>query len=174
MIGQLRGVVNQVRVDCHQWKENMDRLTTKKEAVKAQLTSAEAQIRGAEAKGLDLAREIEELEAELTKARTEAAYAKAEVAQAKTKAKKMKLRAASNRAKRSGELAKCQAGRETLEEVRARGFDLAEEIAEAQARETDARFLVSSDDEDVVSGYGDGESEEDAPEGEEASEDKAI
>ncbi|XP_019257926.1 PREDICTED: myosin-14-like [Nicotiana attenuata] len=177
MIGQLRGEVNQVRADYHQWKENMDRLNAEKEVVKAQLTS-----------------EIEELGAELAKAYSEAAYAKAEAAQAKAEAEKTKvmadksiaiyqkeaaaiqaeLKAASNRAKSSSELAKCQARRETLEEVRARGFDLAEEIAEAQARETHARFLVSYDDEDVVSGSEDGESEENAPEGEEAREDKAI
>ncbi|XP_070024284.1 uncharacterized protein [Nicotiana sylvestris] len=185
MIGQLRGELNQVLADCHQWKENMDRLAAEKEAVKAQLTWAEAQFRGAEAKGLAQAKEIEGLGAELAKARTEVAQAKDEAEKTKAVADKSidiykreaavvqaELRAASNRAKRSNKLAKCQARRETLEEVRARGFDLAEEIAEAQARETDARFLVSSDDEDVVSGSGDEESEEDAPKGEEVPEDR--
>nr|XP_009764376.1 PREDICTED: uncharacterized protein LOC104216108 [Nicotiana sylvestris] len=49
-----------------------------------------------------------------------------------------------------------------------------QEIAKAKVRETDARFLVSSDDEDVASGSGDGEGEEDVPEGEESPKDKAV
>nr|XP_009787939.1 PREDICTED: uncharacterized protein LOC104235815 [Nicotiana sylvestris] len=191
---QLRGKVNQVWADCHKWKENMNWLVAEKEDVKAQLTSAEAQLRSAEAKDWAQAREIEGLGAELAKARTEAVNDKAEATRAKAKAEKTKdatdksiivykrevvvvqaeLRVASDRAKWSSELAKCQARMETLEEVHARGFDLAEETAEAQARETDARFLASSNDEDVVSGSGDGKSEEDASDGEEAQEDKAT
>ncbi|XP_019231641.1 PREDICTED: uncharacterized protein LOC109212444 [Nicotiana attenuata] len=193
MIGQLRVEVDRVRADCQQWKKNMDQLATEKEDVKAQLALAKAQLRGAKAKGLAQARKVEGLEAELAKARTEAAQAKAEAAQAKVEAEKTKVAAdksitiymreaaavqaelteASDRTRRSNELAECRARRETLEEIHARGFDLAEEIAEAQARETDARFLVSSNDEDMVSGSGDGESEEDSPEWEEAPEDKA-
>ncbi|XP_019228756.1 PREDICTED: uncharacterized protein LOC109209867 [Nicotiana attenuata] len=171
MIGQLRGEVDRVRADCQQWKKNIDQLAAEKEDVKAQLASAEAQLRGAEAKSLDQAREVEGLEAEIAKARIEAAQAKAEAAQAKAEAEKTKvaadksiaiyireattvqaeLREASDRARRRNGLAKCRARRETLEEIRAQGFDLADEIAEAQARESDARFLVSSDDEDVGS-----------------------
>ncbi|XP_019259880.1 PREDICTED: ankyrin repeat domain-containing protein 24-like [Nicotiana attenuata] len=168
MIGQLRCKVDRVRADCHQWKENMDRLVAEKEAVKAQLASAEAQLRGIEAKGLAQAREIKELEAELAKARTKAAHAKAEAAQTKAEAEKTNVAA--------DKLISiyCQARRETLEEIHDRGFNLAEEIAEAQARETDARFLISSDEEDMVSGCGDEESEEAAPEGEYNPKDKAT
>ncbi|XP_019248769.1 PREDICTED: uncharacterized protein LOC109228040 [Nicotiana attenuata] len=194
MIGQLRGEVDQVRADCHQWKKNMDQLAADKEALTAQLASAEAQLRGIKAKGLAQEGKIEGLEAELAKARTEAAQAKDEVVQAKAEAKKTKvaadksitiylretaavqveLKEASDRGRRSNELAKCQARRETLEELHARGFNLAGEIAEAKVRENDARFLVSSDDEDVVSSSGDEEGEEDVPEGEETPEDRAA
>lgn len=41
MIGQLRGEVDQVKVDCHQWKKNMDQLAADKETVTAQLASVE-------------------------------------------------------------------------------------------------------------------------------------
>ncbi|XP_019260755.1 PREDICTED: uncharacterized protein LOC109238734 [Nicotiana attenuata] len=194
MIGQLRGEVDQVRADCHQWKKNMDQLAADKEAVTAQLASAEAQLRGVEAEGVAQTRKMEGLEAELAKARAEAAQAKAEAVQAKAEAEKTnaatdksiaiylketatvqaELKEASDRRRRSNELAKCQARRETLEEIHARGFNLAKEIAEAKARETDARFLVSSDDEDVVSGSGDEEGEEDVPEGDETPEERAA
>nr|XP_016470470.1 PREDICTED: uncharacterized protein LOC107792754 [Nicotiana tabacum] len=86
----------------------------------------------------------------------------------------VELREASDRGKRSNELAKCQARRETLQEIHARGFNLAEEIAEAKTRETDDRFLVSSDDEDVASGSGDEEGEKYVPERDETPEDRAA
>ncbi|XP_070017244.1 uncharacterized protein [Nicotiana sylvestris] len=150
MIGQLRGEVDQVKVDYHRWKESMDQLAADKEVATAQLASVETQVRGVKAKGLAQTKKKEE----------DAAAIQAE------------LREASDREKQSNDLAKCQALRETLKEIHARGFDLAEDIAEAKAREIDARFLVSSDDEDVVSGSGEGE--EDVPEGEEAPEDRAA
>ncbi|XP_070024919.1 uncharacterized protein [Nicotiana sylvestris] len=163
----------------------MDQLVADKEAVTSQLASAEAQLRGIKAKGLAQARKIEGLEAELAKTRAEAAQTKAEAIQAKAEAEKTKvaadksiaiysrevvaiqaeLREASDWEIRGNELSKCQARRETLEEIHARGFNLAVEIAEAKAWETDARFLVSSDEEDVVSGSRDEEGEEDVPEG---------
>nr|XP_009783005.1 PREDICTED: uncharacterized protein LOC104231670 [Nicotiana sylvestris] len=152
MIGQLPGEVDQVKADCHRWKESMDQLATDKEVITAQLASAETQLRGIKVKGLAQAKKIEE---DFVSVQDE-------------------LREASDREEGSNDLAKCQAQRETLEEIHARGFDLAEDIAEAKAQETDARFLVSSDDEDVVSGSGDGEGEEDVPEGEEALEDRAA
>ncbi|XP_070020507.1 KNR4/SMI1 homolog [Nicotiana sylvestris] len=194
MVGQLWGEVDQVRADCHQWKKNIDQLAADKEVVASQLASAKAQLRGVEAKGLAQARKIEGLEAELAKARAKAAQAKAEVVKAKAEAEKTKdaadksiaiysrkatvvqseLREASNQGRWSNELAKCQARRETFKEIHARGFNLAGEIAEEKARENDARFLVSSDDEDVVSGSGDEECEENVPEGEETPEDRAV
>ncbi|XP_019229402.1 PREDICTED: uncharacterized abhydrolase domain-containing protein DDB_G0269086-like [Nicotiana attenuata] len=148
MIGQLRGEVDQVKADCH--------------------------------------RKIEELEAELAGAQAEAARAKAEVEKTRATADKAiavylrdvaaieaELREASDRERRSNDLAKWQARRETLEEIHAQGFDLTEEIAEAKVQETDARFLVSSDDIDVVSGSECGEGEEGVTEEEEALENRA-
>ncbi|XP_019260936.1 PREDICTED: uncharacterized protein LOC109238903 [Nicotiana attenuata] len=117
-----------------------------------------------------LAKKIEELEAELTRAQAEAVQAKAKAEKTKAAADKSitmyvrdvaavqaELREASDREKQSNELAKCQARRETLEEIHARGSNLAEEIAE-----------------DVASGSGDVEGEEDVPEGEETPEDRAA
>ncbi|XP_070025503.1 uncharacterized protein [Nicotiana sylvestris] len=132
--------------------------------------------------------------AELAKAQAEAAQAKVEAVQAKAETEKTKaatdksiaiysreaeavqakLRAAAAQGRRSYELAKCQAQRETLEEIHARGFNLTGEIAEAKARETDARFLISYDDEDMVRGSGDEEDEEDILAGEGTPEDRAA
>ncbi|XP_070029524.1 uncharacterized protein [Nicotiana sylvestris] len=160
MIGQLRGKVDQVKADCHRWKKSTDQLATDKEAI--------------------LDKRIEELEAKL--ARTEA-----EVAEAKTKVEKTKvtsdktiliylsdaeavqaeLREDSDWEKCSNDLAKRQARRETLKKIHARGFDLTEEITQAKVLETDARFLVSSNDKDVVSGFESGGDKERVPEEEE-------
>ncbi|XP_019229061.1 PREDICTED: uncharacterized protein LOC109210143 [Nicotiana attenuata] len=173
VIGQLRSEVDQVKADCHRWKKNMDQLAADKEAVTDQLASAETRLQGIEAKGLAQAKKIEELGAELARAQAKAVQAKAEAEKTKAVAEKsiaMYLRDVTA----GNELAKCRARRETLEEIHARGFNLAEEIAEAKARETNARFLDSSDDEDVESGSGDGEGEEDVLEGEEAPEDRAA
>nr|XP_009769894.1 PREDICTED: uncharacterized protein LOC104220682 [Nicotiana sylvestris] len=168
MIGQLQGEVDQIRADCHEWKKNMDQLAADKEAVTAQLTSAETQLQGLKVKGMAQAKKIEELEAELARARAKAVQAKAEAEKTKVAADKSIVE------KRNNYLAKCQARREILEEIHARGFNLAEEIAEAKTHETDARFLIFSDDEDVASGSGDGEGEKDVPKGEEAPKDKAV
>ncbi|XP_070008305.1 uncharacterized protein [Nicotiana sylvestris] len=134
-------------------KESIDKLATDKKALTAQLASAETQLRGVKAKGLAQAKKIKEMEADLAIARAKAVQAKAKTEETKAAVDKSII-----------------ARRETLEEIHAQGFDLVEEIAEAKAQETDAKFLVSSDDEDVVSGSG----EEDVPEGEEAPEDRAT
>ncbi|XP_070030183.1 uncharacterized protein [Nicotiana sylvestris] len=161
----------------------MDQLSTDKEVVTTQLASAETQLRGIKAKGLSQTKKIEELEAELARAQAKAIQAATEAEKTKAAADKSiaiylkditavksELREASDWEKWSNDLAKCQDQRETLEEIHARGFDL----AEAKARETDARFLVSSNDEDVASGSRDGEGEKYVPKGEEALEDRAV
>ncbi|XP_019262452.1 PREDICTED: uncharacterized protein LOC109240277 [Nicotiana attenuata] len=186
VIGQLRGEVDQVKTDCHRWKENMDQLAADKEAALAQLDSAETQFRGIKPKNLAQTKKIEELEAKLAKAGVEVAEARAKVERMKAKADKTiivylreaeavqeELREASDREKQSNDLAKCQSRRETLEEIHARGFDLIAEVAQAKAQEIDARFLVYSYDKDVVSGSKDGGDGDGAPE-EEAPEDAAI
>ncbi|XP_070025349.1 uncharacterized protein [Nicotiana sylvestris] len=132
------------------------------------------------------ARKIEELEAELAKAEAEAAQAKVEIEKTKatadktiavylknTEAFQVVLRNASGREKWSNDLAKCQARRETLEEIHARGFNLNEEKAQAKALETDTTFLVSSNNKDTVSGSEGGEGKCGAPEEEEVPEDRA-
>ncbi|XP_019223775.1 PREDICTED: uncharacterized protein LOC109205517 [Nicotiana attenuata] len=152
LISQLQqklDMIGQLRGEVDRVRADCQQWKKNMDQLAAEKEDVKAQLDSAES----APREVEGLEAELVKARTKAAQAKAEAAQAKVEAEKNK--------------------RETLEEIHARGFDLAEEIAEAQAREIDARFLVSSDDEDVVSGSRDGESDEDAPEREEAPEDKA-
>lgn len=83
MIRLLRGKVNQVRADFHQWKRNMDQGSADKEDMAAQLASAEAKLWDVEVKGLAEVRKIEGLEAELVKSRTKATQAKAEAVQAK-------------------------------------------------------------------------------------------
>ncbi|XP_019248854.1 PREDICTED: uncharacterized protein LOC109228130 [Nicotiana attenuata] len=153
IIGQLRGEVDRVRANCHQWKKNMDQLAAEKEAVTAQLASAEAQLRSVEAKGLAQARKIEVLEAELAKARAEAAQANSEAVQPKAEAEKTKAAIDKSIAIYIREAAAVHV-----------------ELKEA----SDRGFLVSSDDEDVVSGSGDEKGEEDAPEGEETPENKAT
>ncbi|XP_019242067.1 PREDICTED: uncharacterized protein LOC109222117 [Nicotiana attenuata] len=185
MIGQLRGEVDRVKVDCNRWKENMDRLAADKEAALAQLASAETQLRSAKVKNLAQVKKIEDLEAKLAEAGAEVAEAKAEVEKTKATTDKTiavylrdvefvqaKLREASDREKRVSDLAKCQSRRETVEEIHARGFDLTNEIAQAKALEVDAKFLVSSDDEDFVSGS-EGEGDEDGVPKEEVPEDAA-
>ncbi|XP_019264886.1 PREDICTED: MAP7 domain-containing protein 1-like [Nicotiana attenuata] len=159
MIGQLRGEVDQVKADCNQWKENMDRLAAEKEAALAQLALAETQLWGAKVKNMAQAKKIDELEAKLATTGAEVAEARAEKTKATTEktvavylrdaeAAQMELREASNREKRSNDIVKCQSWRETLEEIQARGFNLTEEIAQAKALEADAKFLVSSNDDD--------------------------
>ncbi|XP_070009979.1 filament-like plant protein 3 [Nicotiana sylvestris] len=182
MIGQLRGEVDQVKADFNRWKENMDQLVADKEVALAQLASAETQLRGIKVKNLAQAKKIRELEAKLAEAGAEVAEVGAEVERTKAttdktiamylrdaEAVQAELREASDREKQSNDLAKCQSRRETLEEINARGFHLTEEIAQARALETDARFLVSSNDKDAVSGFEsrgneDGVPEEEVPE----------
>ncbi|XP_070055133.1 uncharacterized protein [Nicotiana tomentosiformis] len=108
------------------------------------------------------ARRIEELEARLAsvvaKAKSDAEKAKADadalvdVYWADVEAAQIQAREAAEtadtRAHWVAELAKCRSLRETLEEIHARGFDLAEEIKRAKELEADAEALVSNDEDD--------------------------
>ncbi|XP_070013198.1 KNR4/SMI1 homolog [Nicotiana sylvestris] len=144
----------------------MDQLVADKEAVTAQLALVEAQLRGFEVKVQVQARKIEGLEAELAKALAEAAQAKAEAVKAKAEAEKTKTAVDKSISIYLREAANIQV---ELREASDRG-----RWTELKERETDARFLISSDDEDMVSGSGDEEREEDVPEGEENPEDRAT
>ncbi|XP_070036100.1 uncharacterized protein [Nicotiana tomentosiformis] len=131
MIEKLREEVDVIRAESLKWKVGMDRFAAKKETARAQLSSAENQLQKMKEKSSVQARGIEELEARLASVQAR------EVAEA-----------ADTRAHWVTELAKFRSRRETLEEIHARGFDLAEEIKRAKEFEVDAEALVSDDDDD--------------------------
>ncbi|XP_070035582.1 uncharacterized protein [Nicotiana tomentosiformis] len=113
-------------------------------------------------KGLVQVRRIEDLEARLAsvlaKAKSDAEKAKADadalvaVYRADAEAAQVQAREAAEsadiRAYWVTELAKCRSRRETLEEIHAHGFDLAEEIKRAKELEANAEALVSDGDDD--------------------------
>ncbi|XP_070050387.1 uncharacterized protein [Nicotiana tomentosiformis] len=146
MIGKLREKVDVIKTKSLKWKEGMERFAVEKETARAQLSLAENQLQKMEEKGSVQSRIIEELEArfasELAKAESDAEKAKADadalvaVYRADAEAAQVQAREASEtadtRAHWVAELAKCRSRRETLEEIHARGFDLAEEIKKAK------------------------------------------
>ncbi|XP_070032243.1 rRNA-processing protein EFG1-like [Nicotiana tomentosiformis] len=91
----------------------------------------------------------DESDAEKAKADTDALVA---VYRADAEAAQVQAREAAEitdtRAHWVAELVTCRSRRETLEEIHARGFDLAEEIKKAKELEADAEALVSDDDKD--------------------------
>ncbi|XP_070031797.1 uncharacterized protein [Nicotiana tomentosiformis] len=132
-------------------------------------------------KGLVQARRIEELEVRLAsvlaKDESDAEKAKADanvlvaVYRADAEAAQVQAReaieSADSRAHWVAELAKCRSRRETLEEIHARGFDLAEEIKRAKELEADTEALVSDcddDDDESKSGSENGGEESDKEE----------
>ncbi|XP_070037167.1 uncharacterized protein [Nicotiana tomentosiformis] len=141
------------------WKEDMDRFAAEKETARSQLSSSETQLQKMKEKCLVQARRIEELEARLAsvlaKAESDAEKAKADadalvtVYWADAEAAQVQAReaaeSADSRAHWVTELAKCRSRRETLEEIHARGLDLAEKIKRAKELEADAEALVSDD-----------------------------
>ncbi|XP_070032083.1 uncharacterized protein [Nicotiana tomentosiformis] len=177
MIGKLREEVDVIKAESLKWKENMDRFAAEKEAAQAQLSLAENQLQSLKEKSLVQARKTEELEAglasELAKAeKTKAdtytflAVYRADAKAAQSHAKEV-VETTRTRAHWIAEFAKCQSRRETLEEIHARGFNLAEEIIKAKELEADAGALVSDDDDGSKSGSQSGEEpdgEETAPE----------
>ncbi|XP_019257798.1 PREDICTED: uncharacterized protein LOC109236019 [Nicotiana attenuata] len=134
-------------------------------------------------KSLEQAKKIEELQArldtEIAAAKSEAETVKADAeaivavyrpdAEAAQARAKEVSDAAQARAYWVAEHAKCQSRRETLEEIHARGFNLAVEIKNAKELEAEAKALLSSDDDDFgsVSGSesgGDPDGDDVAPE----------
>ncbi|XP_070039418.1 rRNA-processing protein EFG1-like [Nicotiana tomentosiformis] len=140
----------------------MDRFATEKEIARAQLSSAENQLQMMKEKGSVQARRIEELEARLAsvlaKAESDAEKAKADTdalvaiycadAEAAQVQAREAAETADTRAHWVAELAKFRSRRETLEEIHARDFDLAEEIKRAKELEADAEVMVFDDDDD--------------------------
>nr|XP_009777194.1 PREDICTED: 227 kDa spindle- and centromere-associated protein-like [Nicotiana sylvestris] len=158
--------------------DNEDRVASREEkkVALAKLELAETQLRGAREKSSAHAKRIDELEVKLAEAMAE--VEKMKVTADKTiavylrdaEAAQTELREAFDRERRSNNLAKCQFRRETLEEIHARGVELIEEIAQEKALKADARFLISSSDDDDNEGNQGGSDNEDGPEEESAPE----
>ncbi|XP_070040563.1 uncharacterized protein [Nicotiana tomentosiformis] len=191
IVGKLRAKVDAVKAGSEEWKKNMDRLASEKEAVRAQLASVEAQLQISKERALVQAKDIEELQSRLGSVTSDrerlaselsAAKSEAEIAMANADAmvavyrsdaeaaqvrEKEVVEATQVRENWVAEYAKCQSRRETLEEIHARNFDLSAEIENAKELEAEARVLAFPDDDDTGSTSG-SESEgglegEDAP-----------
>ncbi|XP_070046689.1 uncharacterized protein [Nicotiana tomentosiformis] len=151
------------------WKQNMDRLTSEKEAVRAQLSSVERQLQSVKEENLGRAQKVEELEtrlaAELARATSEAealvAFYRADAEAANTRAKEISD-VAKVRLSRVAKHTRHQYRRETLKEVHARGFDLTVDIENANVLEDEAGALLSNE-ENSVSGS-ESRDEDEAPE----------
>ncbi|XP_070051624.1 uncharacterized protein [Nicotiana tomentosiformis] len=127
-----------------QWKEGMDRFAAEKETTRAQLSSSETQLQKMKEKGMVQAKRIEELEARLA-----SVLAKAESDAKKAKANADALVAVYRADAEAAQVQEREATEETLEEIHARGFDLAKEIKRAKELEADAETLVSDGDDDA-------------------------
>ncbi|XP_070041208.1 uncharacterized protein [Nicotiana tomentosiformis] len=157
-IGLLREEVDQIKAECNRWKETIDRLDVEKETILAKLLSADIQLRSVKQKGLAQAKRIEDLETQLAEAKAEVESSKVMadksivVYRADAEAAQMEARetadTANIRAHWVAELSKCRSRREILEEIHARGFDLAEEIKRVKELEVEAEALASDDDYD--------------------------
>ncbi|XP_070040816.1 uncharacterized protein [Nicotiana tomentosiformis] len=157
-IGFLREEVDQIKVECDRWKETINRLAAEKETILAKLSSANVQLRRVKQKGSAQAKRIEDLETRLAEAKADIESSKVmvdksiAVYRADAEAAQMEAREAADTADSQehwvAELAKCRSRRETLEEIHARGFDLAEEIKRGKELEVDAEALASDDDDD--------------------------
>ena len=64
-IGLLREEVDQIRAECNQWKETIDRLAAEKETILTKLLSADVQLRNVKQKVLAQTKKIDELEIRL-------------------------------------------------------------------------------------------------------------
>ncbi|XP_070045522.1 rRNA-processing protein EFG1-like [Nicotiana tomentosiformis] len=162
MIRKLHEEVDVIKAESLKWKEGMDRFVVEKEVARAQLSSAKNQLHIMKEKSSVQARRTEELEArlayELAKAESNAEKANydadALVTVYRVDAEDAQVQAGEatetvdTQAHWVAELAKCRSWRETLEEIHARGFDLAEEIKRAKKLEADAEALASDDDDD--------------------------
>ncbi|XP_070052635.1 uncharacterized protein [Nicotiana tomentosiformis] len=132
--------VDELLAEAEKFKENMDVLASKKEAVQAQLELIETQLLSAEENASVQMEKIKELQHRLDLATSDKAKAKSMV-----------------------EHAKWQARREALEEVSAQGFDVAVEIENTKVEETRARRLAfPEEDSESSSESEDGENPEDA------------
>ncbi|XP_070035548.1 structural maintenance of chromosomes protein 3-like [Nicotiana tomentosiformis] len=150
LVEQLREEAKMKEADTLGWKQNMDRLASEKEMVRAQLSSVERQLQSVKEENFALAQKVEELKtrlaAELARAISEvevlvASY-RADAEAAKTRTKEI-YDAAKVRLSHVAEHAKRQSLREILEKVCARGFDLTADIENAKVLEDEAGALFS-------------------------------
>ncbi|XP_070041515.1 uncharacterized protein [Nicotiana tomentosiformis] len=158
----LREEVDQIKAECDRWKETIDRLAAEKETILAKLLSADVQLRSTKQKCSAQAKRIVDLETQLAEAKAEVESSKVmvdksiTVYRADAEAAQMEAREAEDtadtRAHWVAELAKCRSWRDTLEEIHARGFDLAEEIKRAKELEAEAETLASDRDDDDDNG----------------------
>ncbi|XP_070046728.1 uncharacterized protein [Nicotiana tomentosiformis] len=70
-IGLLREEVDQIRAECNQWKETIDRLAAEKETILTKLLSGDVQLRNVKQKLSVQAKKIDELEIRLAEAKAE-------------------------------------------------------------------------------------------------------
>ncbi|XP_070049589.1 autophagy-related protein 23-like [Nicotiana tomentosiformis] len=70
-IGLLREEVDQIRAECNQWKETIDRLAAEKENILTKLLSADVQLRNVKQKVSVQAKKIDELEIRRAEAKAE-------------------------------------------------------------------------------------------------------
>ncbi|XP_070056414.1 uncharacterized protein [Nicotiana tomentosiformis] len=181
---QLRVEVDVVRAEAEEWKKNMDRLDSEKEAARAQLASTETQLRSLKEKTSMQDKKVEEFQSRLgsvisyrERLTTELVVAKSEVeiatvnvdamvavyrsdAEAAQVRAKEVVEAAQARANWVAEHVKCQSLRETLEEIHARGFDLTAKIEKAKELEAKTRVMAFPDDDDDTGSTSGSESED--------------
>ncbi|XP_070054797.1 uncharacterized protein [Nicotiana tomentosiformis] len=84
VIRQLRVEVDAVKVEAEEWKKNMDRLASEKEAARAQLASVETQLRRLKEMALVQAKEIEDFKSRLGSATSDQERLATELASAKS------------------------------------------------------------------------------------------
>ncbi|XP_070034984.1 uncharacterized protein [Nicotiana tomentosiformis] len=172
-IDQLRAKMDAVKVEAEEWRGRMDRLASKKETTRAQLTSAEAQLRATREKTEAWSQKIEELQSQLSSAISDRETLAKELKAAKsvvevTKADademvaqyKADAEAAQDRLKDIVKYGKWQSRREALEEVYALGFDLSAEVKTSKGLKAEAKKLVYPEDEEDSEGsdeFGGGE-----------------
>ncbi|XP_070050110.1 uncharacterized protein [Nicotiana tomentosiformis] len=149
MIRQLRVEVDTVRVEAEEWKKNMDRLASEKEAARAQLVSAEAQFRSLKEKALVQAKKLEEFQSRLSSANSDRERLVTELAATKS------------------EVEKTMANADAIVAVYRSDAEAAQ-IEKAKELEAETRVLDFPDDDDTGSTDGSGsegglEGEDDAP-----------
>nr|XP_016483937.1 PREDICTED: cingulin-like [Nicotiana tabacum] len=119
--------VDTIQAKVEEFKKNMDLITLEKEAVQAQLASAEAQLRATKEKTLVQAKKIEELQSELNSTISGQESLAKELEAAKYKSMVEHVR--------------WQSRREALKGVHAQSFDILAEIENAKVEEARARKL---------------------------------